>query len=279
MSRNSGGNKECQCICKACVEVLKDETKPILNRKERVHKHLANYEYFWTKYGKEAEDILGNCDQLPSPILNQAIDNIENIHKKKLNQVHEQAETLVWKIIDISRQREHAIDVIPHVEEILIRTKQALRNLVTRYEIPDEVSSSTTKLYLLANICMISYLEKCWKDWEQLLLLLALVLHPKYHLNKFNPDLKTFNFVTIGIWLKYYYKELGFVTTKIFSICVNSVSVERLFSSMGFLHTSRRNKLKKRKRESENLKVNNALPIGEEIINLELQNNIESKNT
>ncbi|RIA96856.1 hypothetical protein C1645_814904 [Glomus cerebriforme] len=90
--------------------------------------------------------------------------------------------------------------------------------------------------------------------------------------------------------------ELGFVATKIFSICVNSASVERLFSSMGFLHTFRRNKLKhdkvvtmaqfrvdihqsenekKRKRESENLKVNNALPIGEKIINLELQNGIE----
>jgi len=39
-------------------------------------------------------------------------------------------------------------------------------------------------------------------------------------------------------------KELGFVATKIFSICINSASVERLFSSMGFLYTSRRNRLK-----------------------------------
>src|SRR6266542_3342407 len=29
---------------------------------------------------------------------------------------------------------------------------------------------------------MISRFEKCWKDWEQPLLLLALVLNPKYHL-------------------------------------------------------------------------------------------------
>ena len=39
-------------------------------------------------------------------------------------------------------------------------------------------------------------------------------------------------------------KELGIVAIKIFSICVNSASVERLFSTMGFLHTPRRNKLK-----------------------------------
>ena len=139
---------------------------------------------------------------------------------------------------------------------------------------------------------MISRLEKRWNDWEQPLLLLALALHPKYCLKKFNPDLESINFVTMGNWLSYYYKawslnkptkllaqfesyrvkkppfndetydqfdddilaywyycstmckELGFVATKIFSICVNSASVERLFSSMGFLHTSRRNKLK-----------------------------------
>jgi hypothetical protein len=33
-----------------------------------------------------------------------------------------------------------------------------------------------------------------------------LALHPKYHLNKFNPDLETVNFVAVGIWLEYYYK-------------------------------------------------------------------------
>ncbi|RIA92146.1 hypothetical protein C1645_821136 [Glomus cerebriforme] len=55
-------DKEHQCVCKDCIEVLKDKAKPIINRKERIHKHLANCEHFWTKYGKEAEDILGNCD-------------------------------------------------------------------------------------------------------------------------------------------------------------------------------------------------------------------------
>ena len=37
--------------------------------------------------------------------------------------------------------------------------------------------------------------------------------------------------------------ELSQVAVKLFSICVNSASCERLFSSMGFLHTKRQNKL------------------------------------
>ncbi|GET65273.1 ribonuclease H-like domain-containing protein [Rhizophagus irregularis DAOM 181602=DAOM 197198] len=219
----------------------------------------------------------------------------------------------------------------------LIRTKQALRNLVTRYEPLEETSSRSTELYLPTDICqiimgdlfwsrisqlatlmkpycgaldklqtdkarlhdvalsfgyfikfweqntdrflsegIISRLEKRWNDWEQPILLLSLVLHPKYRLNKFNPDLEIINFVTMGTWLDYYYKawtsekptkllaqfesyqvkkppfnnetyeqfgddvlaywyycstmckELGFIATKIFSICVNSASHERV---------------------------------------------------
>ena len=38
--------------------------------------------------------------------------------------------------------------------------------------------------------------------------------------------------------------ELGFVACRIFGICVNAASVERLWSCMGFLQTNRRNRLK-----------------------------------
>ncbi|RHZ56075.1 hypothetical protein Glove_406g119 [Diversispora epigaea] len=39
-------------------------------------------------------------------------------------------------------------------------------------------------------------------------------------------------------------KELGAVALKIFGICINTASVERMWSSMGFLHSIRRNRLK-----------------------------------
>ncbi|RGB25516.1 hypothetical protein C1646_820987 [Rhizophagus diaphanus] len=42
--------------------VLNDDAKPIVNRKERIKKHLTNCEHFWNKYKEEAEKILGNCD-------------------------------------------------------------------------------------------------------------------------------------------------------------------------------------------------------------------------
>jgi hypothetical protein len=37
--------------------------------------------------------------------------------------------------------------------------------------------------------------------------------------------------------------ELAKVAIHIHGICINSASVERLWSSMGFLHTNRRNRL------------------------------------
>ncbi|CAB4439048.1 unnamed protein product [Rhizophagus irregularis] len=49
-----------------------------------------------------------------------------------------------------------------------------------------------------------------------------------------NETYEQFGDDVLAYW--YYYstmcKELGFIATKIFSICVNSASVERLFSSM-----------------------------------------------
>ncbi|CAG8803301.1 18526_t:CDS:1, partial [Dentiscutata erythropus] len=35
-------------------------------------------------------------------------------------------------------------------------------------------------------------------------------------------------------------KELGLLAVRLFGICVNAASVERLWSSMGFLQTNRR---------------------------------------
>ncbi|CAG8483739.1 25562_t:CDS:2, partial [Dentiscutata erythropus] len=38
-------------------------------------------------------------------------------------------------------------------------------------------------------------------------------------------------------------KELGPLAVWLFGICVNAASIERLWSSMGFIHTNRRNRL------------------------------------
>ncbi|GBB96179.1 hypothetical protein RclHR1_00270025 [Rhizophagus clarus] len=43
------------------------------------------------------------------------------------------------------------------------------------------------------------------------------------------------------------YKELAAVALKLFGMCVNAASVERMWSSMGFLHTAHRNRLKNKK--------------------------------
>ncbi|RGB35142.1 hypothetical protein C1646_667942 [Rhizophagus diaphanus] len=161
---------------------LKENVKSMVNRKERIKKHLKNCEYFLNKYGEEAEEILNNSDrevelssskrihldvangwafhwinnpstlaffnwlnlnlklpdrkQLAGPILDTTIENIENVRQKKLNRIHEQAElldvmivfpsgeTLVWKAVDISGQRKHAIDIILQIKELLGELKE-----------------------------------------------------------------------------------------------------------------------------------------------------------
>jgi hypothetical protein len=54
--------------------------------------------------------------------------------------------------------------------------------------------------------------------------------------NQFNNDVYKYWRYILGD-----YKELASVALKIFGICINAASVERMWSSMGFLHTNRRN--------------------------------------
>ncbi|GBB85266.1 hypothetical protein RclHR1_11820007 [Rhizophagus clarus] len=142
---------------------------------------------------------------------------------------------------------------------------------------------------------MVERMEKCWKQWEQPLLILSVVLHPSYKLSKFHTSISNLSLTNLGKWLKYYYEawfgskprtvlaefvqyikeldpyddnsftqfqgrlvdfweftsgigpELAKIAIRIHGICVNFASVERLWSSMGYLHTNRRNRLKSNK--------------------------------
>lgn len=138
---------------------------------------------------------------------------------------------------------------------------------------------------------MVTRLENRWSQWEQPLLLLSLVLHPKYRLSKFSSNISGLSYTHFGQWICYYYfawfeetpthilreflsyqretfpfnkttydqfdeniidfwdsargltPELSRLALQLFGICVNSASVERLWSNMGFLHTKHRNRL------------------------------------
>ena len=138
---------------------------------------------------------------------------------------------------------------------------------------------------------IINRLEKRWKDWEQPLLILSMVLHPLYKHFKFKPSIPNLSFVHLGQMLKYYYEawfnkkpisilsefmvyikgedpydynsfsqfknnlisfweftsgigpELAQIAIRIHGISINSASVERMWSSMGHIHTIKRNRL------------------------------------
>jgi hypothetical protein len=61
----------------------------------------------------------------------------------------------------------------------------------------------------------------------------------------FNTSLKQFRDGILGFWdfVSTYTPDLSAFCTKIYAICINTASVERLFSMMGFFHTNKRNHL------------------------------------
>src|SRR6266542_5452174 len=69
-----------------------------------------------------------------------------------------------------------------------------------------------------------------------------------FRLAKYPFDLNSYRQFNNNIWRYWCYvsvstNELGFVACRIFGICVNAASVERLWSCMRFLQTKRRNRL------------------------------------
>ena len=69
-----------------------------------------------------------------------------------------------------------------------------------------------------------------------------------FRLEKYPFDHDTYRQFNSDVWRYWGYvsvstNELGFVACRIFGICVNAASVERLWSCMGFLQNNRRNRL------------------------------------
>jgi hypothetical protein len=67
LKKTDAGGKDRQCICNSCAEVLKDDAKPMTNRKERIKVHLEKCQYFWTKYGEEAAEIIRSLEEESPP--------------------------------------------------------------------------------------------------------------------------------------------------------------------------------------------------------------------
>lgn len=69
-----------------------------------------------------------------------------------------------------------------------------------------------------------------------------------FRLEKYPFDNNTYKQFNGDVWKYWCFiepctTELGLVACRLFGICVNAASVERLWSSMGFLQTNRRNRL------------------------------------
>lgn len=89
----------------------------------------------------------------------------------------------------------------------------------------------------------VTYYYKAWFGHRPICILLEL---EDYRKRKYSFDSTTyeqFGENVLGFWefASSSTKELGPLALHLFGICVNAASVERLWSSMGFLHTNRRN--------------------------------------
>ena len=72
---------------------------------------------------------------------------------------------------------------------------------------------------------MVERLEARWSEWEQPLLILSIVLHPQYKMEKFRATNNNLTWTHIGKWLKYYY--LAFFGTPPKTILAELISYKR----------------------------------------------------
>jgi hypothetical protein len=75
-----------------------------------------------------------------------------------------------------------------------------------------------------------------WKDWEQPLLILSIVLHTSYELSKFQSTVNNLTWTHIGQWLKYYYLAFfGIPARTILAELINYKRGDDLYDNDSFL--------------------------------------------
>lgn len=94
----------------------------------------------------------------------------------------------------------------------------------------------------------VTYYYKAWFGRRPICILLELEEYRKKNYPFDSATYDQFGNNILGFWefASSSTRELGPLAIRLFGICVNAASVERLWSSMGFIHTNRRNRLQVR---------------------------------
>jgi hypothetical protein len=108
-----------------------------------------------------------------------------------------------------------------------------------------ECFSNTTNINYSTFGKWITYYYRAWFGKEPKFILREL---DNYRLGQYPFDVNTYKQFSDDIWRYWCFvsastSELGPVACRIFGICINAASVERLWSCMGFLQSNRRNRL------------------------------------
>ncbi|CAG8730757.1 10010_t:CDS:2 [Cetraspora pellucida] len=117
----------------------------------------------------------------------------------------------------------------------------------------------------------VTYYYKAWFGHQPICILLELEDYRKQKYPFDSATYKQFGKNILGFWefASFSSKELGPLALHLFEICVNAASVERLWSSMGFIHTNCQNRLTRKQVHTYNIMYSqsSAPPIGEAIPN------------
>ncbi|CAG8570871.1 6411_t:CDS:2, partial [Scutellospora calospora] len=131
-------------------------------------------------------------------------------------------------------------------------------------------NSNTENLNFTYIARFITYYYKAWFGHQPTCILLEYKKYRKCNYLFDRPTYEQFEGNILGFWefASSSVKELGPLAVRLFGICINVASVERLWSSMGFLYTNKRNRL------PTNMLLSNKLTNSNELTELNELNNL-----